>query len=705
MALRYHGCKVPLAEIRESLGISINGASAKSISDAAGRFGLRTRALVCELEDLNQLPSSAILHWEFNHFVVFERISSRGVHIVDPARGRRCLSLAEVGKRFTGVAIALEPNESFLKRRDDKNLIRAFLRDLLRSSGGVGKIFCVSLLVQVFAMAVPVLTGLIVDRVVPLSDVSLLAVVGLGMGVVVVFNTLSNVVRSYLLLQMRTNLDARMTLGFVQYLVHLPYTFFQRRSTGDLMERVASNRVIRELLTSQTLSALIDGVLVILYLVVILAADVGMAAIAVSIAAVQVAVLLFSRGRIQELEAKTLEVGARSQNYLVQMLAGIGTLKTSGAESRAVERWSHDLADALNVEVETGKVNTWIQAILGAITMAAPMIILSFGAVRVIDGGMTLGTMLATNALAAAFLTPVSNLVESALSLQRVRGHLERIDDVFAEPVEQDPADGQVLRELRGKIELRNVSFSYTRDGPAATRNASLTIEPGACVALVGASGAGKTTIAGLLAGLYRPQGGQILFDDKDLRALNLQSLRSFVGVVPQEPYFFDSSIRDNICLADRGASIERVIAAAKTAVIHEDIVALPMGYETPLADRGQSLSGGQRQRLALARALVARPSILLLDEATSALDTETEAKVVRNLNALRITRLVIAHRLSTVREADLIVVVDDGEITEAGTHSELVQNGGRYAALIQAQVRRDESFSDFGERDDTVVT
>jgi ATP-binding cassette, subfamily B, bacterial len=313
--------------------------------------------------------------------------------------------------------------------------------------------------------------------------------------------------------------------------------------------------------------------------------------------------------------------------------------------------------------------------------------VLSYGALRVLEGQMSLGVMLAVNALAGALLTPMSSLVQSMLSLQRVRGYLERLQDVLEVEPEQDAASKQAPPRLRGQIELDNVSFRYSDGGPMVVRDASLAIEPGQSVAIVGASGSGKSTLASLLLGLHRPTEGRILFDRRDLAELDLGAVRSQLGTVPQAPYFFDASVRENVSLAAPGAPLERVVAAAKAACIHDDIAAMPMGYEALMADRGQSMSGGQLQRLALARALVARPAVLLLDEATSALDTETEARVVQNLRGLRMTRIFIAHRLSTVIDADLIVVMDQGRVVETGTHAALLARGGRYAALVRAQL------------------
>jgi ABC-type bacteriocin/lantibiotic exporter with double-glycine peptidase domain len=384
--------------------------------------------------------------------------------------------------------------------------------------------------------------------------------------------------------------------------------------------------------------------------------------------------------------SQQLESQAQSHSYLVQLIHGIETLKCAGAEKNAVVRWSNLFTKSLNVGLDRGRLEAMVNALLGAVKAAAPLVVLCVGAVMTMNGEITLGVMLALNALAAGFLTPLGALVDNLVSLQGLTSYIERIDDVLSEKPEQDAKLVQQAPRLRGHIRLTNVSFRYAPGAPLVVRGANLEILPGMKVALVGRSGSGKSSLASLLLGLYMPEQGTIEFDGRDLRQLDVRSVRQQLGIVTQDPYIFAGSVRDNLLLNAPDAPPHKMIRAAQLARIHDDVMAMPMGYHTPVAEGGASLSGGQRQRLALARALVNEPSVLLLDEATSALDAATEAEIARSLSQLRCTQLVIAHRLSTIASADAIVVIENGSIVEAGTHTDLVAYQGHYRRLVEAQ-------------------
>jgi len=700
MVLAYFGKRVQLDDVRAATGFGREGADALRLLKGGRWFGLRGRGLkIQSLEDLKFLSAASILHWDFNHFVVLERWTAKGVHVVDPGFGRRFVGRAELERSFTGVALSFEPSEQFERGGDSSVKIWRYLRQILAEHGLFSRILVTSGLVQLFALAVPVLTGLVVDRVVPRADYHLLVVVAAGLLGVTVFNALTTVVRSYLLLQFRTQLDAQMTLDFLDHLVDLPYAFFQQRSTGDLLMRLSSNATIREILTSGALSAVLDGSLVCFYLVLVFIGSFKMGLLVLGLGGLRVVLYLATRHRQRQLMGQSLQVQAKSQSYQVQMLAGIETLKASGTEHRSVETWANLFVDVLNVSLLRGRLTALVEATMSGLGMLSTLAILVLGTYLVLSGDLSLGIMLALSALAAGFLTPLSQLVSTAFQLQLLGSYLERMNDVLDTAREQPRGKFSPAPKFRGAIALEKVSFRYSPFAPLVVKEVSVEIPPGKFVALVGRTGSGKSTLASLLVGLYVPTSGRILFDGNNLTDLDLRSVRNQVGIVPQHPYLFGASIRANVSLIDPNLPLARVIEAAKRAEIDEDIRAMPMGYDTILADGGASLSGGQRQRLALARALVHRPSILFLDEATSSLDAITERKIQRELAALHCTRIVIAHRLSTIQDADLILVMEDGIIVERGRHEELMLRGGLYASLVNSQLRTERTLEVTGGR------
>ena len=481
MVLAYHGKHLRLDDVRKVTGFGRDGADALAILSAARVFGLRGRGVkVEEVDDLKYLPQGSILHWQFNHFLVFERLTPEGADLVDPAGGRRSVSRDELGRSFTGVALTFEEGEDFEPQEGEPRRWGRFLK-LLREQGGVlQRVVVTSAMVQLFALAVPLLIGSLVDRVIPRGDVQLLAVLGGGLAAIVGFSFLASLLRSFLLLYMRTHLDARMTLDFLDHLVDLPYAFFQQRSAGDLIMRMGSNATVREILTSGALSGVLDGLMVTLYLVLLLAASPTLGLLVVLLGGFRIGLFLFTRSKTRDLMSRSLQTEARSQSYQVNLLAGIETLKAAGAEHRSVEQWSHLYVDVLNVSLARGRLQAFVDSILSALATASPLVILIWGGVQVLDGHLTLGTMLALNALAAGFLTPLSTLITNAFQFQLLGSYMDRLEDVLETPREQDPATVKPAGRLKGGISSTTSASATARTRRWRSRRSRSTCRRGA---------------------------------------------------------------------------------------------------------------------------------------------------------------------------------------------------------------------------------
>ena len=690
MVLGYHGNRVPLDEIRQALGGGRHGTTAAALLQTGHLYGLRGRGVRAEIDDLQSFPVGTVLFWEFRHYVVLERVRRDGVDIVDPSGGRRSIPIHKLRRAFTGVALIFEPTEKFVPGAAKRQTSWALFQQIFECRALLARILSTSVIIQILSAGVPLLTGVLIDRVVPRRDYSLLMVLATGYLVFQVFAGMAVFVRTHLFLHLQTQVEASFTLRFLDHLVRLPFAFFQQRTTGDLMMRLSSNSSIKEILTSTTLSTVMDGFMVSLYVVLLMLVNVPLTIMVIGVALVRILMVILMRHKQRELLAESLEISARSQTYQVEMLSGMETLKAMGLERRAAENWSNLFVDSLNVSIKRGRLDATFNFMQSLFATGSTLGIMFYGTYLVLDGSFTLGAMMTFSALAAGFFSPLTNLISTGVQLQMLEIYLERINDVLDTAPEQ--ADGTVIHAglLKGAVTLEHVSFCYSKQDPLVLADISLAVEPGSRVALVGRTGSGKSTLARLMAGLYEPSSGRLLFDGKDLKHLDICSVRSQLGIVTQDIQLFGGTIRQNIALADPQMGLDRVIQVAKQACIHDDILCMPMGYETVLADRGVSLAGGQRQRLSLARALARFPAILVLDEATSHLDAVTEELVNQNLARMHCTRIVIAHRLSTIRDADLIVVIDGGKIVNQGTHEELLSKSSKYAELLGSQQDRD---------------
>ncbi len=697
MILSYYGRRTSVSELRTECGGGRDGLSALHLVNAARHYGLKVRAFSLQHCDLSMVPLPAIVHWEFNHFLVVERWSRKWVRVVDPSGGRKKLTVSEFDSGFTGVVMLLAPDLHFQRRKaTTRASLRRYLTQYIRLARAVFiQVIGISLLIQALGLLLPLATRFIIDQVLPFKMNNVMLILGVGLGLVVLAQAVTILLREWLLVYLRARIDVHMMRGFFGHLLKLPYTFFQQHSNGDLLARMSSNMVIRDTFSNQIIATLLDSSMVTLYLVILAWLSRPFALLAVCIGLLQVCLMMSTNSTTRDLASRELAAQGKSQGYMAEALSGISSLKAAGAEEQALERWSTLFLEQLQISVRRSYFSSTVNTVMSTLRLFASLALLWVGMLQVLNGSLSVGTMLALNTLAVAFLTPVGSLVTTGQQIQLVRAHFERLADVTSAVPEQQE-NSQTLKRptprLSGRIELKNVSFRYDAHAEEVLHSIHLQIDAGQKIALVGQTGCGKSTLGKLLLGLYTPTEGSITYDGMPLSELDYKEVRRQFGVVMQDSALFSGSILHNIRLNDPTLPLERAVQAAKIAALHKDIGNMPMGYETFVSEGGSALSGGQRQRLAIARAVAHRPALLLLDEATSHLDVLTECIVEENLHALSCTQVIIAHRLSTIRNVDLIIVLDEGTIVEKGSHDELMQQNSYYAQLMQRQSANEQA-------------
>jgi ATP-binding cassette, subfamily B, bacterial len=693
MVLAYHGRCMDPRELSALLPTGRDGQSALSLLEAAKIQGLEGRGVKLKADAMIHLRPGSILHWEGKHFVVYEglapsrRPDAPCFNIVDPALGRRRVDRETLRRSFSGIALELWPSVMFQPLQRRKIPLGRYLRILTERRRFLGDALALSLLLLLFSLVVPLLTAVVIDWLIPKGNMTSLAILFVGSGLIVGAQALTTVSRGLVLVRLHEHFDRRMMGDFLDRLLELPYAFFQQRTVGDLVMRLGSTAQVREALTGGAISALMDGTLVVCYLVLLILLSPPVTVVVALLAALQLGLFAFSRRHHKDLTAQYLSAEAESRGYQARMLMGIETLKATGSEREATTQFHHLFARVLEATRARGRFNAWIEGVSSSLRLLGPVALLGISAYEVIVGRMSLGTMLGAAQLGISFLIPLGALIATATQLQVAASHVDRIEEIYdAEPERRGSptADKGMSPTVAGSVELRGVSFRYGPSSPWVLRDLDLSIQARQHVAIVGPSGSGKSTVARILVGLSPPTRGQVFFDDVPLSNWDLRVLRRQLGVVTQEASLFNMMIAQNIALGTPSASQQKIEEAARIAQVHEEVTALPMGYHTRLTDGGSTLSGGQRQRVALARALVRKPRLLILDEATSALDAVIEAAIQRAIDELRCTVITIAHRISTIQKADLILVMEEGRIVERGTHEELIAAGHCYHELVQ---------------------
>jgi NHLM bacteriocin system ABC transporter peptidase/ATP-binding protein len=693
--LAHYGRFVPLEELRVECGVSRDGSKAPNMLKAARRYGLEAKGFRLEIEELSSIPLPAIVFWNFNHFLVLEGFGRDGrVFLNDPAMGPRVVSKEDFDNCYTGVALSFEPGKDFAKGGQKQNVLRSLMNKLEGCHKALSYIVLAGLFLVIPGLVIPTFSRIFIDNILIHGMNSWLKPLIVGMVITAILRGVLVWLQQYYMLRMETSMALSGSRDFFRHVFRLPIAFFSQRFAGDIASRVMLNDKIASLFSGQIAGTLVSLPMIPFYAIIMFHYDVELTLLGISIALFNIVALQYVSRKRTDLNQRLQQEQGRMLGVSTYGLQMIENLKASSSESDFFAQWSGQQAKVINASQELGFSSQWLSAVPPLLQMMNNIAILAAGGFLVMDGQMTVGMLVAFQSLMASFLQPVNDLVGLGSTLQETMADVNRLDDVMRYPQDKHLAESEnaslkagipETAKLAGYLELRNITFGYSRLEAPLIENFSLKLRPGSRVALVGATGSGKSTIAKLVAGLYEPWEGDILFDNKLIKEIPRQIVNNSIALVDQDICLFEGTVRDNLTMWDSSIPESAMVAAAEDACIHDDITAR-RGYFITLEQDGQNFSGGQRQRMEIARALSINPTILVMDEATSALDAETERLVDDNLRRRGCTCLIIAHRLSTIRDCDEIIVMDHGKVMERGTHEQLLNTAGLYADLIKME-------------------
>lgn len=675
MIANHHGYHVDLADLRRKFPISLKGATLEHLMRHAAALQLAARPLRLELDELVQLQVPCILHWNLNHYVVLKKVS-RGfgtkcvVTILDPAVGERRMPLSEVSKHFTGVALELTPSANFVPKDERKKVA---IRDLTGHVGGLRRalvqIISLALALEVFAITAPLFNQFVVDEVIVSGDRDLLKVLLVGFGLLTVTQNAISLARGWFLMRWSIEIGQQWAIRLFGHLTRLPVAYFERRHLGDVVSRFGSIGAIQSTLTSLFVESLLDGLMALLALGMMLMYSLTLSALVLGTVILYALLRLAFYQPLREASQERLVLSAKESSHFLETLRAITPLKLFGRETERRARWQNLQQDVINRDIKTQKLGIVFRVTNTLIFSAQGLTLFYLGADAVMRNALTVGMLMAFSSYASTFSGRLFNLIDLFVKLKMLTLHSERLADIVLEPTEEETLQEMDPNGLQCNITLRNIKFRYADGEPWVLNGVNLYIPAGESIALTGPSGCGKSTLCKIILGLLQPNEGEVLIDNIPIKQLGLRAYRQLVGTVMQDDVLLAGSIQDNISFFDAQLDHSKVEESARSAAIHEEILAMPMGYQSLVGDLGSSLSGGQKQRVLLARALYKQPKILALDEATSHLDASNERTVNESIAKMRLTRVVVAHRRETIEAAERVIELSNGQIVEVRNH------------------------------------